>query len=189
MSTSERLRVRSAAQADIPVLSEIWMELMDLHEASDARFALAPDAEERWRALAEDMLGREDGFLLAAYRGDQPLGFCLGWIARNPPIYRVPEIGFVSEIAVARTAQRQGVGRALVEEAIRFFEDRGVSEFQLSTAAWNEDAKAFWRALGGQILLHRYQFLLKEGRLSEQSHPGLSAPEESGVAPSKGLAR
>lgn len=152
------IQVRPAVHADLGVLSEIWQELMDYHETSDERFALASDAVESWQVLAEDMLTREDAFLLAAHNGGDPVGFCLGWIARNPPIYRVTEVGFISEIAVARTHQRHGVGRALIAEAMRFFAGRGVHEFQLSTAVWNEGAHEFWRALGGEVLLWRYRF-------------------------------
>jgi ribosomal protein S18 acetylase RimI-like enzyme len=158
MTREDRIRVRPASLPDIEVLSDIWRELMDYHQMSDERFALAEDATSRWCSLAEDMLNRQDGFLLVADRNDTAIGFCLGWIARNPPIYRVPEVGFVSEIAVRRVYQRQGVGRALIAAAIRFFEGRGVDEFQLSTAVWNEDAHAFWKALGGEVLLLRYRF-------------------------------
>lgn len=155
------IHVRPALLADLAVLSQIWQELMDYHQETDERFALADDAVERWQVLAEDMLAREDAFLLAAHNGGDPTGFCLGWIARNPPIYRVAEVGFISEIAVARVQQRRGVGRALIQEAMRFFAAKGVNEFQLSTAVWNDSAHEFWKALGGEVLLYRYRFPLE----------------------------
>ncbi|MBI3179192.1 MAG: GNAT family N-acetyltransferase [Deltaproteobacteria bacterium] len=150
--------VRLARRADLPALARIWRELMRLHEATDGRFALAPAAVERWLHLAEDMLGREDGFLLVAEERGVQLGFCVGWIARNPPIYKSPEVGFISEIAVTAGAQRRGVGRALVREAAQWFSRQGLHEMQLSTAVWNEGAQKFWRALGGEPLLVRYAF-------------------------------
>jgi len=153
--------VRPAQHADLGILSDIWLELMDYHQDTDDRFALASDAVERWHVLAEDMLTREDAFLLTAHNGGDPVGFCLGWIARNPPIYQVIEVGFISEIAVSRAQQRRGVGRALIREATRFFAGRGVHEFQLSTAVWNEGAHEFWKSLGGEVLLLRYRFPLE----------------------------
>lgn len=131
---------------------------MELHERTDARFALAEDALARWRSLAHEILGRDDGFLAIAEIGGEPAGFCLGWIARNPAIYRVPEVGFVSEIAVKSAYRRRGVGRALIDAARAWFRGRGVDEFQLSTAVWNREAQAFWVALGGVPLLVRYRF-------------------------------
>ncbi len=155
-----RVKVGPARHDELSALGAIWRELMELHASTDPRFALADDALARWTAMAEDLLDRQQGFLLAARAGKTPVGFCLGWIARNPPIYRVPEIGFISEIAVARRHQRRGVGRALICAAVRFFRAHGVDEFQLSTAEWNETACAFWRALGGELLLLRYRFAL-----------------------------
>jgi ribosomal protein S18 acetylase RimI-like enzyme len=131
---------------------------MELHEKTDPRFALADEAAARWRALAHDILGRDDGFLTLAEIDGAVVGFCLGWLAKNPAIYRVSEVGFISEIAVTRHCRRHGVGRALVAEAREWFRARKVDEFQLSTAVWNREAQAFWEALGGEALLLRYRF-------------------------------
>jgi GNAT superfamily N-acetyltransferase len=158
VESSPALRVRSARHADVPALASIWQELMDLHERRDERFALATDAVARWRALAHEILGREDGFLSLAELEGTPVGFCLGWVAKNPAIYRVTEVGFISEIAVTHASRRQGVGRALIDAARTWFRARRVSEFQLSTAVWNSDAQDFWAANGGEPLLVRYRF-------------------------------
>ncbi len=163
LETSPSLRVRAARHSDVPALAAIWQELMDLHEQTDDRFALADDAVARWRSLAHEILGREDGFLVLAEVDGAPAGFCLGWLAKNPAIYRVPEVGFVSEIAVTRASRRQGVGRALIAAAREWFRGHDVGEFQLSTAVWNHDAQAFWEALGGEPLLTRYRFRVDGG--------------------------
>jgi ribosomal protein S18 acetylase RimI-like enzyme len=142
----------------MPGLRRIWLELLHMHESQDPSFALAKDGVQKWQQMAEDMLDREDTFVLAATDARDLLGFCLGWVARNPPIYRVSEVGFISEIAVARAAQRRGVGSALIAEARRWFKARGLQEFQLSTAVWNSPAQSFWSAVGGHPLLVRYRF-------------------------------
>jgi len=139
-------------------LSEIWLELMAFHAETDPHFAIADDALQRWHQVAREMLAREDGFLFAACIAGRPVGLCLGWVARNPAIYRTTHVGFISELAVARASRRKGIGRALVEAARAWFAERDLAEFQLSTARWNEDAQAFWRAVGGEPLLIRYRF-------------------------------
>jgi len=150
VATDAGLRVRAARHADVPALAAIWQELMELHERTDERFALAEDAVVRWRALAHEILGRDDGF--------RPVGFCLGWLAKNPAIYKVSEVGFISEIAVTASCRRRGVGRALIDSARAWFRAHRVQEFQLSTAVWNKDAQSFWVANGGAPLLVRYRF-------------------------------
>ena len=152
------IRVRPARHSDVGALADIWQELMDIHEHTDHRFALAEDAVARWRSLAHEILGREDGFLSVAEVDGAAVGFCLGWLAKNPAIYRGSEVGFISEIAVTRLSRRLGVGRALIDGARDWFRARHVLEFQLSTAVWNEQAQQFWKAVGGEPLLVRYRF-------------------------------
>jgi GNAT superfamily N-acetyltransferase len=150
--------VRAARREDLAALKKVWLELMHMHEQNDVSFALARDASQRWQQMADDMLDRDDTFVFAAVRDHTVLGFCLGWVARNPPIYKVSEVGFISEIAVAKAAQRQGVGKALMAASHRWFAERRLTEYQLSTAVWNDKARAFWLASGGQELLIRYRF-------------------------------
>ncbi len=156
------VEIRTARHEDIRALSLIWQELMSWHEQTDDRFALRDDAAARWQTLAHEMIAREDGFLLVAERARELCGFCLGWLAKNPVIYRVAEIGFISEVAVRERDQRQGVGRALMEAARAWFRHRDVSEYQLATALWNQGACAFWQALGGEPFLLRYRFTVDE---------------------------
>ena len=153
-----RAVVQAATQADLVVLGGIWQELMTLHEERDHHFALAPDALRRWREMAEEMLLRGDAFVFKATFAGTTVGFCLGWVAVNPAIYRRSEVGFISEIAVRRRWQRHGVGRALVAQARRWFHAHGLDEFQLSTAIWNDAAHHFWEKVGGKRLLVRYRF-------------------------------
>jgi ribosomal protein S18 acetylase RimI-like enzyme len=151
---------RPAIRSDLPALSAIWQEFMNMHAARDASFALAENSTERWNSMAADMIARDDTFVFVALHERLAVGFCLGWIARNPPIYKVSELGFISEIAVAGHSRRRGAGRALIGAAAQWFGAHKLTEFQLSTAVWNAQAQQFWAAVGGQPLLLRYRFLL-----------------------------
>jgi ribosomal protein S18 acetylase RimI-like enzyme len=143
---------------EVAQISAIWLDMMQMHQRTDRCFKLAVDAKKRWESMTVDMVSRNDSFVFGAQQGGRFVGFCIGWIARNPPIYDEPEVGFVSELAVSNEARRQGVGRALMSAARRWFAVRGLQEFQLSTAVWNNDAQEFWRAIGGKPLLIRYRF-------------------------------
>jgi len=156
---SKDFAIRQAQPQDIPQLAQIWLQMMTSHERRDARFALAGDGLERWRVLAADMIADSAGFLMAAHEhgSDSLVGFCLGWVARNAPIYRQDEIGFISEIAVDESFRRCGVAKALVQSAQQWFRQRNLEEFQLSAAVWNEPADGFWRAVGAEPLMTRYR--------------------------------
>lgn len=150
--------VRAARRSDLDALEPIWTDFMNAHERRDGHFALAADSLRRWRSLVSEMIYRDDGLVLVGEWGGRVSGYCLGWLARNPPIYSVNLVGFISELAVRTDARRRGVGTVLIEAARRWFDSREVTEFQLATAIWNRSAQAFWHSLGGRPILTRYRF-------------------------------
>lgn len=150
--------IRAATLSDLDELAPIWSEFMKVHESLDSYFALSADSLVRWRTLVGEMIQREDGLVLVADTERQAVGYCLGWLARNPPIYAVDTVGFISEIAVRCDLRRKGIGGRLIEEARRWFAVRDISEFQLATAVWNAGAHAFWERIGGRPILMRYRF-------------------------------
>ena len=161
LATSEApagLNVRRGRRGDLAALKGIWLAMMRAHAESDAAFALADDCVQRWEEITLDLLSRPDAFVLVGVRDLDVLGFCLGWVARNPTIYARSEVGFLSELAVAQSARRRGIGRSLMAAAKAWFRARAVTEFQLSTAVWNHPAQALWQAAGGEPLLVRYRF-------------------------------
>lgn len=157
-AAQEQPVIAIAGKHDIPALSDIWLELMSLHQDRDPRFALSRDGQKRWCSMAGEMIAREDALLIKAELQGLMVGFCLGWIAQNPPIYHITRVGFISEIAVIRSHRRRGIGGVLMQEARRWFRERGLDELQLSTAVWNEDARRFWESVGGEPVLIRYRF-------------------------------
>lgn len=150
--------VRAATGVDLPWMAALWQQMMHRHHRAHPGFALADDAVATWEASMWDMMARPDSFVLAAPR----VGFCCGWVARHPAIYRAQKVGLLSEIAVAQRARRQGVGTALLAAARAWFVARELQEFQLATAMFNGPAQRFFRAQGGTPLLMRYHFVLHD---------------------------
>ena len=110
------------------------------------------------RAGSVSGAGGNVGSAAGPARRADPLGFAVGWVADNLPIYAATEVGFISELAVAAVARRRRVGAALLQACRQWFARRGLMEFQLATAVWNAPAQAFWRAMGGAPVLVRYRF-------------------------------
>jgi len=153
----EKLTVRPARSQDVAWMLTLWTAMMAEHAQQDPAFALAEDAPRIWQQSMWDIMARLDSFVFVI----EPLGFCCGWVARHPAIYLSGEVGLLSEICVARGAQRRGVGRALMAAARDWFISRDVDDFQLATAMFNQQAQRFFRAMGGRPLLMRYHFSLR----------------------------
>lgn len=96
-----------------------------------------PIAEARFtRQVLLDPNFRAEGAPVAL-RGGTIAGFCLS-IARNTPLENAasdPDRGYVTLIAVAPGAQRQGVGTRLLEHAERYLKSQGRSLVMVSSYA------------------------------------------------------
>lgn len=131
-----------------------------LHEAWDvARYGMIEDVKERYaRWLPQRATDPRSVFLVAeqqstskdAARGDAgPLvGFLVGEVLTNIPIYRVKEYGFIHDMWVEPAARGKGIGRALVLRAMERFGAVGVTQVRLETARANEEARKLFATCG-----------------------------------------
>lgn len=56
--------------------------------------------------------------------------------------------GYISHTAVSPACQRQGIGRQLVEAALKALEEQGIHKVNLVAFSYNEKGNAFWEAMG-----------------------------------------
>lgn len=85
-------------------------------------------------------------FVLGAYIDDVPAGLAWGLQMRSPSGRLTT---YVHELHVHDAWRRQGIGSALVTEAMDLARRRGSTKFWLSTGGHNETAQALYESLGG----------------------------------------
>jgi ribosomal protein S18 acetylase RimI-like enzyme len=66
----------------------------------------------------------------------------------RPNLYHAGPCGLIEELVVRDSARGQGIGRALVVEALRLFESMGCAEASVSTLPDNAGAQRLYRSLG-----------------------------------------
>ena len=94
----------------------------------------------------EAFLRDPSSFALGAYIDDEPVGLAWG-IQMRSPSGRLTT--YVHELDVHEKWRRQGVGSALISEAMTLARWRDSSKFWLSTGGHNETAQALYESLGG----------------------------------------
>jgi len=141
------LQVREATAADATVMVDLLRELAEsIGERTpvDARTVRAWLERPGCGALIAERDGREVGMLSSSVR---------------PNLYHGRDRCLVEELVVDAAARGAGVGKALLEAAIRDAARRGCAEISVSTSADNGPALALYRSAGltdEALLLERH---------------------------------
>lgn len=147
--------VRDAREADGAQLLALWHELMDLHVSNDPRFALSENCDQRFFNYIDTARSRDDYRVRVAVSAGRLVGFVICCVLPNSPVYRTRWIGYVNDISVTKAARGQGVGTALVEDAVRWMRSQGAESIEVYVAKANTGAARFWRAMGADEYLER----------------------------------
>ncbi len=145
--------MRIARPADRAALTGLWREVADLHARLLPGFFRSSDESAREVARAVEDSGANRTVLVAELDGTLA-GFAHVALYDTP---RSPSLSpcrraQVEAIAVAAAMRRRGIGRLLMEEASAWGRARGAAQLLLTVWAGNEEAEAFYRALGYRSL-------------------------------------
>ena len=142
------MSIRKAARSDLEVIGDLWVELMTFHVECDSRFGLPAHGRSNYIRHIHMALRDSSYYVLVAEEGRKVIGYVIGYIAQNPPIFPNPNYGFIADLCVASTARRHGAGGLLVRGICQWFRSRGMTNIQMNVAHWNPVSQAFWRKQG-----------------------------------------
>jgi ribosomal protein S18 acetylase RimI-like enzyme len=138
--------IRRAGPKDIPGALELYGQLDRLQGGWRVFEPLADpvgEVEARYRrALMEP-----DSIHVVAEREGRVVGMALARIT-VPSSMSDERAAELSNVVVDPPARGRGIGRALVAEVARWARDLGVRRIVIKTYAQNQEALAFWEALG-----------------------------------------
>ncbi len=148
---SGELRLRRATQDDYAAVQELATELTDVQADRRAAF--------------EATLAHPDRIFLAAEVEGEVVGFADLLVYPD-----VTEGGTAAELMgliVRADHRRQGIGRALVEEACRLAAARGVEEFRICTEPENRIAQGLYAACGAKLVGVQMEIVLGDSRWTQ----------------------
>ena len=152
--------IRSAEQADVAAVGELWQAMADEHTGYDAEaWCYRPDARQRWGEEFASFLGQSDKVLLVAVDGGEVIGFTV--IAIEAPLVEMAHRrGVVREVVVRESARGRGVATALMEAAFAAMKARGAEEVVLHVATDNAAAAGLYEKLHmRRIMVRMYRKL------------------------------
>jgi len=146
--THSNAAIRPATHRDVEAIGDLWVELMNYHATLDSRFSVPRHGRNNYVRQLQKALRDESFQVLVAVEDRRVIGYVMGYIGQNPPIFAKPRFGFIADLCVTQTQRRQGVGQRLVREICRWFHLRGLDSVQMNVAHHNPQSQAFWRKLG-----------------------------------------
>lgn len=144
------MEIRSATPEDVPAVLPMVKQLCELHRGWDsAKYSFLDGIEEMYRGwLTARAKDARAVFLVADREGRGPVGFLIGTVEREIPIYKLAEYGFVHDLWVEPDYRHEGVARQMVMLAVERFRQIGVAQVRLDTAARNEPARKLFESCG-----------------------------------------
>jgi len=134
------IQVRPATPADVPVILRFVRELAAFEREPDAVTATEP-------MLAVALFGENPAAeAVLAERTGEPVGFALFF--HNFSTWEGRRGLYLEDLYVTPAARGQGAGAALLRHLAALAVARGCARFEWSVLDWNEDAIAFYRAMG-----------------------------------------
>lgn len=146
--TEAPVAIRPASRKDLEVIGDLWIELMTFHAGLDPRFGIPDNGRQHYIKHVTPMLRDDMCRVLVAEVAGAVVGYLLAYIAENPPIFLTHRYGFIADLCVTSFCRRRGVGKLLVDAALRWFRLNDLSSIQLNVAHLNPVSQAFWRRIG-----------------------------------------
>ncbi|MFD1509525.1 GNAT family N-acetyltransferase [Lacimonas salitolerans] len=125
---------RRAEYSDVKSIAQLMIGMGFSHSAEEI--------SRRW-GLVEDH--EQDLAILAVDRG-APVGMVALHIA--PLLFYPKPLARITTLVVDQLRRRQGIGRALVDEALLLAQESGCETIELTTGLERKEAHAFYRSVG-----------------------------------------
>lgn len=148
------MTIRPASPDDVPAILPLIARLVEVMQTNDPqKYGSDDEAHEMYRGWLRNLIEQGRAVILVADAAghNEParvIGFIIGTIEREIPIYRLKEFGFLHDLWVEESYRHEGVGRQLVIEAVERFTHLGVKQIRLDVLVGNGPARKLFAACG-----------------------------------------
>ncbi|MBW2963196.1 GNAT family N-acetyltransferase [Candidatus Woesearchaeota archaeon] len=86
--------------------------------------------------------------ILVAEEKNRTMGYITGSIKVQNPIFKIKKIGFINDVYIIKKFRKQGLGKKLMKELIKYFKRQKIKVCQLSVLSNNLPALKLYQSLG-----------------------------------------
>jgi GNAT superfamily N-acetyltransferase len=138
---ANKLHIRSAVSADVPLILAFIKELADYENMLD-------DVVATEKILREWLFEKQKAEALIAELNGEPVGFALFFHNFSTFLGRAGI--YLEDLFVRKAARGKGVGKALLKKLAAIALERGCGRLEWSCLDWNEPSIKFYLSLGAK---------------------------------------
>jgi ribosomal protein S18 acetylase RimI-like enzyme len=152
------MNIRQANSSDGFLLSSLCMDVQRLHAENQADIFKMPQSDEFAVVFFEEMLTDAKNSIFVAEENGEALGYIFCKLIERPetPFTLAMRYLLVDQISVRPTAQKKGVGTALIARALALGKELNVPRIQLDSWGFNSGAHAFFEKMGFEKFNYRF---------------------------------
>jgi ribosomal protein S18 acetylase RimI-like enzyme len=154
--------VRRAQSGDLEELSRLWQERIAVYHKHDPRLGAHSTRLADWRSAIHTWMKRDEAAVHVADRDGQLIGYIVGWVWLQPPLFEPHKLGLVTELSVDGHCKQGGVGTQLLTSLRGWFKAQHVHHVEVRVARQQAIEQAFWRSVGAQPYLEHFYLPLDE---------------------------
>lgn len=136
------IEIRAVSSEEFQQFEPLFVLYQEFYEVEDI------DQERNRAFFGRFVGGTEDGWLLGAFDGDEPVGF--GCFYRHKSSLTATDIVLMNDLYVTEATRGQGTGRALIEAGVELARDWGASHLAWATAPENHTAQKLYDTTDAQ---------------------------------------
>jgi ribosomal protein S18 acetylase RimI-like enzyme len=137
--------------ADAERIAELRIALLRTHNTNAIYSRLRRDAMRRAVELTTEQLASNRETTFVATAGERVVGVLRCIEQRGHRLLRPARYTLISTVYIEPAYRRQGILRSLIDSAIAWSRERGLTEMRLQNAVDNPLALAAWDALGFEV--------------------------------------
>lgn len=140
------LRLRKAKKRDYAAVERLLQQLQQIHIAGRPEL-YGPAERCLSKPFFESLIANEEAFILLAEEKREVIGVCIVSLLNHSGMVRM-KTAYVNELVVDAQRRRQGVGRALLNEAEKHALVLGAKRLDLTVWSFNSDAIRVYERCG-----------------------------------------
>ena len=153
--------IRTYRESDREALKEITITCFDGNSSIDhnmeSLFGLVDGRDWKWRKrlhMDSDIAANAAGIFIAEIEG-RPVGYI------NTRIDHENRIGYIPHMAVLPAHRRIGIGRKLLDSAVAFLRDQGMSHVRISTLETNSPSQQLYSSYGFKEVSQQIHYMMQ----------------------------